>query len=253
MSDTPNPQETPEPRQPVRVKLPNRKPVVTYVLIGLSVLSYILQTFLESSTGTDWLYLIGGKVNPLIMQGQVWRLITPLLLHGSLLHIAFNMYALYVIGQRLEKYYGHGRFLVLYLLSGFAGNVLSFALTPNPSLGASTAVFGLLAAEGMFIFQNRKLFGPERTRQSILNLAVIFVINLSYGFMPGTNIDNMGHIGGAIGGIFFAWKGGPLLKITGQPPFLDVLDTRRRGEVLTASLLVFIGFAVIALIPFFTN
>jgi rhomboid protease GluP len=253
MSDAPNPQGTPEPRQPVQVKLPNHKPVVTYALIALSVLSYILQTFFETSTGTDWLYLLGGKVNPLIMQGQVWRLITPILLHGSLLHIAFNMYALYVIGQRLEKYYGHGRFLALYLLSGFAGNVLSFVLTPNPSLGASTAVFGLLAAEGMFILQNRKLFGPVRTRQSILNLVVIFVINLSYGFMPSTNIDNMGHIGGAIGGIFFAWKGGPLLKITGQPPFLDVLDTRRRGEVITASLVVFLGFTIIALIPFFTS
>jgi len=253
MSDSPNPQSENEPRQPVRVKLPDRKPVATYVLIGLTVLTYILQYFFEASTGTDWLYILGGKINPLIMEGQVWRLITPILLHGSIVHIGFNMYALYVLGRRLEMYYGNGRFLLLYLLAGFAGNVLSFVLTPNPSLGASTAIFGLLAAEGMFIFQNRKLFGPVRTRQSILNLVVIFVINLTYGFMPGTNIDNMGHVGGAIGGIFFAWKAGPLLQITGQPPFLDVLDIRRRGEVLTAALVVLLGFAVIALIPFISN
>ncbi len=253
MSDQPNSQGSPEPRQPVRVKLPDRKPVITYVIIGLTALTFILQVLLENATGTDWLFIFGGKVNPLIMQGQVWRLVTPILLHGSILHIAFNMYALYVIGGRLEKYYGHSRFLLLYLLSGFAGNVLSFVLTPNPSLGASTAIFGLLAAEGMFIYQNRKLFGPMRTRQSILNLAVIFMINLAYGFMPGTNIDNMGHVGGAIGGVFFAWKGGPLLKLTGQPPFLDVKDVRRRGEVLTASLVVLLGFTVIALIPFITN
>ncbi|MFW5713803.1 MAG: rhomboid family intramembrane serine protease [Brevefilum sp.] len=253
MSDAPNPQETSEVRQPVRVKLPNNKPVVTYILIGFTALMYILQVLVESSTGSDLLFLFGGKINPLIMDGQVWRFITPVLLHGSILHIAFNMYALYVIGQRLEQYYGHSRFLLLYLLSGFAGNVLSFVLTPNPSLGASTAVFGLLAAEGIFIFQNRNLFGPVRTRQSILNLAVIFMINLTYGFMPGTNIDNMGHIGGAIGGIFFAWKAGPLLKITGEPPFLDVTDVRRHGEVITASLVVFLGFTIIALIPFFTS
>ena len=253
MSDSPNPQGSTEPRQPIRVKLPNRKPVISYVLIGLTVLTFILQVLVETSTGTDWLYIFGGKINSLIMQGQVWRLLTPLFLHGSILHIAFNMYALYVVGRRLEMYYGHGRFLLLYLLSGFAGNVLSFVLTPNPSLGASTAVFGLLAAEGMFIYQNRKLFGPVRTRQSILNLGVIFVVNLAYGFMPRTNIDNMGHLGGAIGGIFFAWKAGPLLKITGQPPFLDVVDTRRRGEILTASLVVLLGFTVIALIPTLTN
>lgn len=253
MSDSQTPQGSTEPRQPIRVKLPNRKPVISYVLIGLTVIIFILQYLFETATGTDWLYIFGGKINSLIMQGQVWRLFTPILLHGSILHIAFNMYALYVIGRRLEMYYGHGRFLLLYLLSGFAGNVLSFVLTPNPSLGASTAIFGLLAAEGMFIYQNRKLFGPVRTRQSILNLAVIFVINLAYGFMPGTNIDNMGHVGGAVGGVFFAWKAGPLLKITGQPPFLDVVDTRRQGEILTASLVVLLGFIVIALIPFFTN
>ncbi len=253
MNHTPNLQENPETRQPVRVKLPNHQPIVTYVLIGLSVLAYILQFFIQSSTGTDWLFVFGGKINPLIMQGQVWRLITPILLHGSIMHIAFNMYALYVIGSRLEKYYGHGRFLLLYLLSGFAGNVLSFVLTANPSLGASTAVFGLLTAEGIFIFQNRELFGAMRTRQSILNLAVIFMINLAYGFSPGTNIDNMGHIGGAIGGIFFAWKAGPLLKVSGKPPFLDMIDVRRRGEVVTASVVVAIGFTVIALIPFITN
>lgn len=250
MSDSPNPQDNPEPRQPIRVKLPDRQPLVTYTLIGLTVLIYLIQYLVNVVTGTDLLYIFGGKINQLIMQGQVWRLVSPIFLHGSIVHIAFNMYALYVLGRRLEKYYGHFRFILLYLLSGFAGNVLSFALTPNPSLGASTAVFGLLAAEGMFIFQNRRLFGPVATRQSILNLIVIFVINLTYGFMPGTNIDNMGHIGGFIGGIFFAWKGGPLLQITGQPPFLDVKDIRRQGEIIIASLVVFLGFIVIAIIPF---
>jgi len=253
MNQTPNPQENPEARQPVRVKLPNEQPIVTYVLIGLTVLGFILQSFIRNRTGTDWLFVFGGKINPLIMEGQVWRLITPILLHGSIMHVAFNMYALYVIGRRLEKYYGHGRFLLLYLLAGFAGNVLSFVLTANPSLGASTAVFGLLTAEGIFIFQNRELFGPLRTRQSILNLVIIFMINLFYGFSPGTNIDNIGHIGGAIGGIFFAWKAGPLLKVTGEPPFMSMVDVRRRGEVVTASVVVLLGFAVIALIPFFTN
>jgi rhomboid protease GluP len=252
VSNSYDPENQQETRQSIRVKLPNREPIVTYVLIGITIMGFLLQIFLESTTGTDWLFLLGGKVNSLIMRGQVWRLITPIFLHGSILHIIFNMYALYVLGRRLEKFYGHGRFLLLYLLSGFAGNVLSFVLSSNPSLGASTAVFGLLASEGMFILQNRKLFGPSRTQQMLLNLAVIFIINLAYGFMPETNIDNMGHIGGAIGGVFFAWKGGPLLKVTGQPPFLNVEDVRRRVEILIASIVVFLGFIAIAIIPFIT-
>jgi len=135
-------------------------------------------------------------------------------------------------------------------LSAFAGNVLSFVLTPAPSLGASTAIFGVFAAEGMFIYQNRGLFGPERTRHALFNLLIILAINLSFGFMPGTNIDNMGHIGGLLGGIFFAWKAGPTLQITGQPPFFLVADTRKKDDILIACLVVALGFCIIAVIPF---
>lgn len=237
-------------RESVRVQMPDRKPVMTITLIVITVLCFILQYFLQVVTGRDILFLYGGKINQLIRMGQVWRLVTPVLLHGSILHIALNMYALYIIGRRLERFYGPGRFLLLYVLSAFSGNVLSFVLTPAPSLGASTAIFGIFAAEGMFIFQNRKLFGQMRTRQAIINLGIILLINLSYGFMPATNIDNMGHIGGLLGGIFFAWKAGPVLTLTGQPPFFSVTDARKKGEIALASLVVLLGFVIIALFPF---
>ena len=237
-------------RDPIRVQMPDNKPVVTIILIIVTVFFFILQYLSQSLTGSDILFIYGGKINRFIMMGQVWRLITPALLHGSILHIALNMYALYIIGSRLERFYGPGRFFILYLLSAFSGNVLSFVLTPAPSLGASTAIFGVFAAEGMFIFQNRKLFGQLRTRQAMINLGVILMINLAYGFMSGTNIDNMGHIGGLLGGVFFAWKAGPELKVSGQPPFFSVKDGRRKGDILIASMVVLVGFMVIALIPF---
>ena len=237
-------------QNPVHIQMPERKPIITMILIGLSVIFFILQHLVQLLTGADLLFLFGGKINEFIMAGQIWRLFTPALLHGSILHIAFNMYALFILGRRLERFYGHSRFFLLYIFSAFAGNVLSFVLTPAPSLGASTAIFGLLAAEGMFIFQNRTLFGPNQTRQAMMNLAIILMINLSLGFSPGTNIDNMGHIGGLIGGLFFAAKAGPLLQITGQPPFLSLADKRKQGDVILASLVVTIGFSVIALIPY---
>lgn len=253
MSDaSPQPPQE-QPRENVRVKMPSTKPIVTYILIGISVAFFALQSVLEATTGNDILFFYGGKINQFIMMGQIWRLLTPALLHGSILHIALNMYALYIIGRRLERFYGHGRFLLLYVLSAFAGNVLSFVLTPAPSLGASTAIFGLLSAEGMFIYQNRKLFGQARTQSAMMNLGIILAINLAYGFMSGSNVDNMGHIGGLIGGVFFAWKGGPLLKISGEPPFFNVEDVRKQNEVMIASIVVVVGFTIIALIPFVTG
>lgn len=252
MSNGTPPSAPDNPREPIRVQMPERKPVVTITVIIVTAVFFILQYTAQIIFGRDLLFIYGGKINSLIMMGQVWRLLTPALLHGSILHIALNMYALYIIGSRLERFYGPGRFLLLYVLSAFSGNVLSFVLTPAPSLGASTAIFGLFAAEGMFIYQNRKLFGQLRTRQAIINLFVILMINLAFGFMPETNIDNMGHIGGLLGGIFFAWKAGPDLKLTGQPPFFSVIDGRKKADILIACLVVLLGFTIIALIPFFT-
>ena len=235
------------------MKLPNHKPKVTIALIVISILIFLVQFFMEITTGIDFLFLYFGKVNEYIRLGQVWRLFTPILLHGSIMHLAFNMYALFILGRRLEKLYGHRRFLLLYVLAGFAGNVLSFVFTSAPSLGASTSIFGLLAADGIFLIQNWKLFGPERTRRGILNLVFILLINLSFGFASSSLIDIMGHIGGLIGGIFFAWKAGPILKIQGVPPTLYAVDIREKSDVLKASLVVLFGFMIIAIIPFVTG
>ena len=137
---------------PVIFKPPARKPLVTYVLIGVTIFFYLLQMLSQAiASGYDWPFILGGKINELILQGQVWRLITPALLHGSLLHIAFNMYALYSLGSSMERYYGHRRYLLLYIIGAFCGNALSFLLSPKASIGASTAVFALVAAEGVFI------------------------------------------------------------------------------------------------------
>ena len=253
MSEQPQNPTNEVPREPITVKMPGRKPIVTYILIGFTALVFVIQFLTQSASGYDLPFIFGGKINEAIMAGQVWRLITPVLLHGSILHLAMNMYALYVIGRRLERFYGPGKFLLLYLLSAYAGNVLSFVLTANPSLGASTAIFGLFAAEGIFILQNRKLFGPARSRQMITNLVMVLVINLAYGFMPGSSVDIMGHIGGLLGGVFFAWKGGPALSLTGAPPHFEVKDSRKPAEMWLAAVIVLIGFTIIALIPFITG
>jgi rhomboid protease GluP len=141
------------------------------------------------------------------------------------------MYALYVLGPGLERYFGHTRFLILYFLSGFAGNVASFMLSAAPSVGASTAIFGLIGAEAVFVYQNQKLFAG-RARQILQQIIMIAVINLLIGLSPG--IDNWGHIGGLVGGTLFSWFGGPVLKRVSAPTQYAVANTRGNREALIA-------------------
>lgn len=241
-----------EPQHPqaVRIALPQVKPYATYILLGLTILVYLLQKGSVLLIGpaiydVDWLAAVGEKINELIRAGQIWRLITPVFLHGSIYHIGFNMYALYIIGRGLESRYGHQRFVALYFLSAFAGNVLSFVLTPEASLGASTAIFGLITAEGIFLYQNRKLLGKQVYR-AIGNIVMVAVINLVLGTSPG--IDNWGHVGGLLGGLLFAWFGGPRWKVEGIFPSIHLTDERQGHGLwagVAAVLVVFLPLTAI--------
>jgi len=99
---------------------------MTYIIIGITVFFYILQLLSTFIFGRDILVLYGARINEAILAGQLWRLLTPALLHGSIAHIGFNMYALLSFGTGLERHFGHGRFLLLYILGAFTGNVASF-------------------------------------------------------------------------------------------------------------------------------
>ena len=226
------PQQT---RVPVKFQISNAKPWVTYVILGLTVVIYGLQSLSTYLTGgTDWPYILGGKINQFILAGQMWRLVTPILLHGSILHIAFNMYALFILGPGLEKYYGHWRYLLLYVLGGYCGNALSFLLSQNPSIGASTAIFGLVAAEAIFIYRNRMLFGT-RARSMLINLGMVVAVNLILGLQPG--IDNWGHLGGLVGGLIFAWVAGPRYQMQQTINGLELKDAHSKQEAWWGFLL----------------
>ncbi|MEW5831139.1 MAG: rhomboid family intramembrane serine protease [Chloroflexota bacterium] len=234
------------PRPPaVRLRPPSSEALVTYIILGLTVIVYLLQAGAQLTIGYDLPVDMGGKVNSAIRAGQLWRLITPVLLHGSILHIGFNMYALVVIGTSLEQRMGHARFLILYLLAGFSGNVVSFLLTPNVSVGASTSIFGLLAAEGVFLFQNRALLG-QRGQSALSNVIGLAVINLLIGLQPG--IDNWGHIGGLLGGLLFMWIGGPRWRVEGMYPYLQIRDERGIREAILGAALVLLIFGALAMI-----
>ncbi len=233
----------PPPPQPVRVSGPTSVPYVTYSIVGVTAAVYLIQMVSVNLFGIDWLEAYGAKINNFIRAGELWRFITPALLHASIPHILFNIYALIVLGPGLERNFGHWRFLTLYVLGAFTGNVLSFLLSSANSVGASTAIFGLVGAEGIFLLQNRKLFGNQFGR-AIGNVVFVVAINLFLGLSPG--IDNWGHVGGLLGGLIFALFAGPRFEIEGIYPALHLTDNREPREVLTGVAVVILVFGALA-------
>jgi rhomboid protease GluP len=242
------PEPLPPPRPPVRVSLvETTSPTVTYVIMAATGLVYVLQMLSQTLYGQDYVAIAGMKINHLIYAGQYYRLFTPMLLHGSVLHIGFNMYALFVIGTRLERVIGHQRMIFLYLVGGFAGNVMSFLFQPNPSLGASTAIFAILAAEGVFIYQNRQYIA--NAQGMLTNIISVAAINLLLGMSGG--IDNWGHLGGLLGGLLFTWIAGPRFGVREDEYPQTLGDTRKTNDVIIATLLVlglFGGLAAAAIL-----
>lgn len=245
----PDPYSEPEDRagRGVQVQFEGDKPFLVYILMGISILVFLSQEASNLLLGFDIPAALGLKSNQAILHGELWRLFTPMFLHASILHIAFNMYALNILGPQLERYYGRWRFLTLYLLSGFAGNVVSFLFVDADSLGASTAIFGLIGAQGVFLYQNQRVFGPV-ARRALVNVVTLAGINLLIGLSPG--IDNWGHMGGLVAGTLFAWFAGPLIQVTGVYPALHLVDARQSGDVLRAGLVLGFLFALLASAPF---
>jgi rhomboid protease GluP len=228
--------------------MPRSAPYVTYSIIGVTAFIFILQLATQILAQVDIPVVFFIKSNELIRAGQIWRLLTPALIHDThfpFLHILFNMYALLVFGTGLERYFGQGRFLLLYVLGAFAGNVASFLFTSGNSLGASTAIFGLLGAEAVFLIQNRKLFAGQ-FRGAIGNIIFIAAINLFIiGSLPG--IDNWGHIGGLLGGLIFTSFAGPLWEIEGISPAYHLVDKRPLREVIIGAATVVLIFGGLAM------
>lgn len=172
-----------------------KKPVVTYALIVLNIMVYLFMTLYDLD-GT-YFYALANNYE-FVQNGQIYRLLTSMFLHADIIHIGCNMYALYILGPQVERYYGKTKFLLIYLLSGILGSIFScvFMSADTISMGASGAIFGLLGSIAYFTYYYRA------TLQGLLRSQVLPVIllNLAIGFMvPG--IDISGHIGGLIGGI----------------------------------------------------
>ncbi len=179
-----------------------KKPVITWALIIINVVLFILSSIFGFTA--DLAVNRGYVVN-----GEYYRLITGIFMHGGILHLLFNMYALYIIGMQLESFVGKVKYLTIYLLSGLAGSMLSIFFSSGYSVGASGAIFGLMGALLYFGYHYRAYLGTTLKSQII----PLIVLNLLLGFTM-SGIDNWAHIGGLIGGVLATMAVGIKYKST---------------------------------------
>jgi membrane associated rhomboid family serine protease len=183
-------------------------PIVTQALIAINVAVFVIQLFNGAElmrTDSGWIYengvLINQGVNSSgqlvgVAEGEWWRLTTATFLHGSIIHLGLNMLVLWFIGPALESFFGRWRYLLLYLVSGLAGSAGALIANPNvPTVGASGAIWGLMAAAVVLEARRIYVFGGQAMGLLVLN--VLFTV--SSGVIGG-NVSVGGHIAGGIGG-----------------------------------------------------
>lgn len=176
---------------------------VTRVLIGINVALFVVEVLVGAvgfvvGGSPDALISMGALVPGLVADGQYWRLVTAMFLHGGVLHIAFNMYALYLGGSFLEMIAGRAKYIIIYGVAGLTGNVAVFVLAPTYSvtIGASTAIFGIFGA--LFVYSLH--YTETAAGRALSSMGAIIFINLLFTFLvPG--ISWQGHIGGLVGGV----------------------------------------------------
>jgi membrane associated rhomboid family serine protease len=203
--------ETGDPRAARRYFAAGRgdRPFLTVSLAVIGLTSMVSLTALFSSDGLSILKALELD-KPAVAVGEYWRLWTVTLLHGDLLHLLFNMYALWLVGPIVERWYGRIRFLVFYLVLAAAGSTSSFVFGGDvPAVGASGAIFGLF---GMLLAAGRLHHPIDRQSRALVGqLGMLILINLGLGFASGGRIDNAAHLGGLVAGFWL----GALIVPTG--------------------------------------
>ena len=201
--------------------------VVTYALIAINLLVFILSLFNIINVSSFWMEGSAFK------NGEYYRAFTAMFFHWDIIHLACNMYSLYIIGTQIENVMGKLKFLIIYILSGIIGCLLSGVInTSSVSAGASGAIFGLMGAMIYFGYHYRLYLGQALRSQII----PIVVLNLFISFaIP--NIDAFGHIGGLVGGLFATM----IVGIEGKTDKTDTIN----GIIVTTIL---IGFLIYMLL-----
>lgn len=235
------------PPRPVQVSfaLPLSRPRVTWVLLVVIVAVFAVETAAGGSTATDVLIRLGAMVTHRIASGEYWRLLTSMFLHIGAVHLLFNAYALFALGSELERLFGWEKLLVIYLVAGSLGSLVSYAFRTGLSAGASGAIFGLIGSLGAYFALYRQQLGTWGQRR-LANVVFLIGANLLFGFtQPG--IDNLAHLGGLFAGLGLGWALAPRYRV--DPVALRLVDRnhlRRYWPALVVASAVLVGGSYLA-------
>lgn len=191
-------------------KVQHSKPV-TQALLVTNVVTFV------SLFNRHNLFRALAKDNMKVRSGQTHRMLTSCFLHGSIPHLYLNMNSLHSLGSAAEPWFGSTRLACIYVTSGLAGNMLSLSLNTAPlSVGASGCIFGLLGAHMAFLYLNADFFAARgwHVSRSMRSLIDACVLTAAIGIMPGSRIDNVGHLGGLVSGAVCGFLAGPRLMQT---------------------------------------
>ncbi|MEP7378769.1 MAG: rhomboid family intramembrane serine protease [Chloroflexota bacterium] len=179
-------------------------PVVTYAIIGVTAI-VTLFTLFGGKPGDELLGQLA-LVKPAIQNGEYWRLLTVTLVHGGILHLLMNMYALWIVGPLAEALYGRAVYLAMYLIAGVGGSIGSYLFVAAPSVGASGAIFGLFGLVFAATYFHKPLLRAQ-ARAITSQIGILIVLNLVIGFGIGgfAQIDNAAHVGGLLVGGFLGF------------------------------------------------
>lgn len=207
-----------------------KQPIVTYIIMAVCIILFILMELSGGSTNSQILLKYGANLDILVKNGEYYRLFTCIFLHIGIMHLICNMYSLYVIGREVESLFGKVKYIIIFILSGIFGSIMSIAFTHNTiSAGASGAIFGLLGALLYFGINYRTYLG-EAIKRTIIP---IIVVNLIIGFFA-EGIDLAAHIGGLVGGVLVAM----MVGVPDKSKTKDIIN----GTILTIIYLIFISY-----------
>lgn len=196
----------------IRERLFARPPWITRTLVVAMVLIFGIEAVLGATRDAELLMMMGALYAPAVAAGQVWRVLSATLLHGNVLHAAVNLYVLWRLGDLVERVLGPSRYLLLYVLAGLGGSLASMLMPEHYSVGASGAIWGLMAAQYVLGARGEGKL-PEPLRRSMkLAAGQNLLLNLLISFSPG--IDWAAHLGGGlVGGLV------TLMLVGGLPPW----------------------------------
>ncbi|MBI2160035.1 MAG: rhomboid family intramembrane serine protease [Candidatus Rokubacteria bacterium] len=211
-----------------------RLPPVTLGIIGVLAAIFVVEVAAGALQSRGAIIAMGALVREGVAAGQYWRMLSATLLHGGPDHLVGNAIALFILGMICEHAFGRGQFVVLYVLSGLAGSVVSLVTSAGPSVGASGAIFGLQGASIVLFRQHRdRLLMRDRRVGFVLLVWALYTIGT--GLMDPF-IDNGAHIGGALAGALIARRLHPVVL---SPLTPERGAAVRRGLWLVAALLAY--------------